>query len=145
MTKQPPPKTFPNIQGRCPACRGDSLFVGSGGWITCSRIDCPNPSAADQMLHGELQIPRPAAAEATEAAEEQPLAVPRYAAAALHEALGQLLGEEGAQAIGRVRALHHDWEADPGHCAHCTGPDGNLVRFPCDTVRALDGEEQPSV
>jgi hypothetical protein len=42
-------------------------------------------------------------------------------------------------AIARVRSLHHDWEADPGHCAHCTGPDGNLVRSPCPTIRALNG------
>jgi hypothetical protein len=46
-------KTFPSIQGHCPACRGDSLFIGSGGYVTCSRLDCPNPSAADQLLHGE--------------------------------------------------------------------------------------------
>ena len=52
MTEQPPPKTFPNIQGRCPACRGDSLFIGAGGYVTCSRLDCPNPCAVDQLLHG---------------------------------------------------------------------------------------------
>lgn len=62
MTDPAPPKTFPSIQGRCPACRGDSLFIGSGGYVTCSRIDCPNPSAADQLLHGEQ--PTPAATRA---------------------------------------------------------------------------------
>jgi hypothetical protein len=41
------------VQGRCPACRGNSLFIGSGGYITCSRIDCPDPSAADELLHGD--------------------------------------------------------------------------------------------
>jgi hypothetical protein len=46
--------------------------------------------------------------------------------------------------VERVRALHHDWENDPGHCAHCTGPDGNLVPWPCPTAHALDGQEQPS-
>jgi hypothetical protein len=48
------------VQGRCPACRGSSLFLGSGGYLTCSRLDCPNPSAADDVLHrtapaGELR------------------------------------------------------------------------------------------
>jgi hypothetical protein len=43
--------------------------------------------------------------------------------------------------VDRVRKLHHDWENDPGHCAHCTGPDGNLVPFPCPTIRALDGPD----
>lgn len=51
MTDQSPLKAYPSIQGRCPACRGDSLFIGSGGYITCSRLDCPNPSAADELLH----------------------------------------------------------------------------------------------
>jgi hypothetical protein len=50
----------PLVQGRCPACRGSSLFLGSGGYLTCSRLDCPNPSAADDLLHrnaptGELR------------------------------------------------------------------------------------------
>jgi hypothetical protein len=51
MTEPTPPKTFPSIQGRCPACRGDSLFIGSGGYVTCSRLDCPNPALANDLLH----------------------------------------------------------------------------------------------
>jgi hypothetical protein len=47
--------------------------------------------------------------------------------------------EQLLTAVDRVRALHHDWENDPGHCAHCTGADGNLVPYPCPTVQALDG------
>ncbi|MGQ5576735.1 hypothetical protein [Streptomyces sp. ECR3.8] len=54
-----------DIQGRCPACRGTSLFLGSGGHVTCSRLDCPNPCAADQLLHGEQPAPAPAATDAT--------------------------------------------------------------------------------
>jgi hypothetical protein len=41
------------VQGRCPACRGSSLFLGDGGHVTCSRLDCPNPTLADEHLHGE--------------------------------------------------------------------------------------------
>ena len=53
---------LPLVRGRCPACGRASLFLGSGGHATCSIIDCPDPCAADKMLHGELQIPgsRPA-------------------------------------------------------------------------------------
>lgn len=40
------------VTGRCPACRGDSLHVMDGGHITCSRLDCPNPTAADILLAG---------------------------------------------------------------------------------------------
>jgi len=41
-----------DVQGRCPACGGASLFLGEGGHVTCSRIDCPSPCAADELLHG---------------------------------------------------------------------------------------------
>jgi endogenous inhibitor of DNA gyrase (YacG/DUF329 family) len=57
-----------DVQGSCPACGKTSLFLGDGGHVTCSRIDCPNPSAADQLLHGEQPAPGPAATQATEAA-----------------------------------------------------------------------------
>jgi hypothetical protein len=29
---------------------GTTLFLGTGGHVTCRRIDCPNPSAVDQIL-----------------------------------------------------------------------------------------------
>ena len=41
----------PLVQGRCPACNGSSLFLGTGGYVTCSRLDCPNPTLADDQLH----------------------------------------------------------------------------------------------
>ncbi len=34
-----------NIQGKCPACGCHTLFIASGGYPTCSRHECPNPSA----------------------------------------------------------------------------------------------------
>ncbi|MFF8412874.1 DUF6085 family protein [Streptomyces omiyaensis] len=45
------PSSNPTVQGQCPACRGTSLFLGAGGHVTCARIDCPNPTAADDFLH----------------------------------------------------------------------------------------------
>ncbi len=50
------PVANPTVQGRCPACRGTSLFLGNGGYVTCSRLDCPNPSAADELLHGTHDV-----------------------------------------------------------------------------------------
>jgi hypothetical protein len=38
--------------------------------------------------------------------------------------------------VRRIRELHRE---DYGSCAECTGPDGNLVRSPCPTIRALNG------
>lgn len=43
------------IANRCPACGHDTLFIGSGGWLTCSWLSCRNPG-----LDGALE----AAAEA---------------------------------------------------------------------------------
>lgn len=48
---------MPDVQGRCPSCGAASLFLGEGGHVTCSRIDCPNPCAADELLHGEAAAP----------------------------------------------------------------------------------------
>lgn len=42
---------LPLVKGRCPACGTSGLFLGDGGYVTCSLIDCPNPSAADELLH----------------------------------------------------------------------------------------------
>ncbi len=38
------------VQGYCPACGLNSLFLASGGYVTCSRIDCPNPSVVSDIL-----------------------------------------------------------------------------------------------
>lgn len=59
---------LPLVQGRCPACGRASLFLGNGGHVTCSIIDCPNPSLADEQLHGEQPVK--AATEATQLGRE---------------------------------------------------------------------------
>lgn len=41
---------FQTVQGRCPACGNSLLFLGEGGHVTCSLDECPNPSAADELL-----------------------------------------------------------------------------------------------
>lgn len=47
----PAAAAHPLVQGRCPACNGASLFLGSGGHVTCARLDCPDPTLADDQLH----------------------------------------------------------------------------------------------
>ncbi|CAL9349700.1 hypothetical protein SUDANB1_00435 [Streptomyces sp. enrichment culture] len=46
--------------------------------------------------------------------------------------------ERAEAAVARVRGLHHDWEAGPGHCAHCQDGMGTPLPWPCPTLRALD-------
>lgn len=40
---------YESVKGKCPAC-GGSLFLGEGGYVTCSFIGCPNPSAPSELL-----------------------------------------------------------------------------------------------
>mgnify|MGYP001569443309 FL=1 len=39
-----------DVVGYCPACGSQTLFLGDGGHVTCSRLDCPRPTAADELL-----------------------------------------------------------------------------------------------
>ncbi|MFB6665997.1 hypothetical protein [Streptomyces parvus] len=47
---------FPTVQGHCPACDSTSLFLGSGGYVTCARIDCPQPDAASIRLEKQSSV-----------------------------------------------------------------------------------------
>lgn len=39
-----------SVRGQCPMGCGATLFVGSGGYITCSLINCPQPDAVAALL-----------------------------------------------------------------------------------------------
>lgn len=39
-----------HVKGYCPACGGETLFLGSGGYVTCSRLDCARPEAVSTLL-----------------------------------------------------------------------------------------------
>lgn len=45
-----PASKMQTVQGHCPACRDTSLLLGEGGHVTCSRLECPDPAAADDLL-----------------------------------------------------------------------------------------------
>ena len=38
------------VTGYCPMGCGQTLFVGSGGYVTCSWVDCPRPDAVAELL-----------------------------------------------------------------------------------------------
>lgn len=38
------------IRGYCPMGCGETLFVAAGGYITCSNVPCPNPTAVSDIL-----------------------------------------------------------------------------------------------
>ena len=41
---------MPHVQGRCPSCGMRSLFLASGGYVTCASLSCLDPSAASDVL-----------------------------------------------------------------------------------------------
>lgn len=41
---------LPLVKGNCPACCRASLFLGTGGYPTCSNSECPEPDAATTVL-----------------------------------------------------------------------------------------------
>lgn len=45
-----PPTGHHHVSGRCPACNRTALFLGDGGYVTCSHLDCPRPDAAADLL-----------------------------------------------------------------------------------------------
>ena len=57
MLLMPVNEGHPTVQGKCPACGWKSLFLGKGGYVTCSGFDCPNPSAATEAISGANEIP----------------------------------------------------------------------------------------
>ncbi len=40
----------PRVKGYCPMGCGQTLFLGNGGYVTCSLVGCPDPSRADSLL-----------------------------------------------------------------------------------------------
>lgn len=44
------PDPYPRVRGICPMGCGETLFLGAGGYVTCSWIDCPDPAAASDLL-----------------------------------------------------------------------------------------------
>lgn len=44
---------WPLVRGRCPSCGAASLFLASGGYVTCGIIRCPNPTAVSDALLDE--------------------------------------------------------------------------------------------
>lgn len=49
-TSEPHQPKQPKIANRCPSCGSQSLFVGAGGWLTCSRLDCRSPGVVTDVL-----------------------------------------------------------------------------------------------
>ncbi|MYY79722.1 MULTISPECIES: DUF6085 family protein [unclassified Streptomyces] len=107
-----------DVQGCCPACRGTSLMLADGGHVTCRRLDCPNPSAADQLLHGEPQPRLAAAADREEQAarltpggRDECRAAHSGRAAGLRDA-ARILGGHDGPSITECAANDRRWDLE---------------------------------
>jgi hypothetical protein len=49
----------PRIANRCPSCGHDALFIGSGGWLVCSWLECKNPGAAGDAIQAAVTTADP--------------------------------------------------------------------------------------
>lgn len=146
----------PEIAGRCPACKGTSLFVGVGGHVTCSRLECPAPFAADDALRENgYAIVRTAVLDEVrgraERAEAEIVTLTDYglswreraetAERDLADSMRDVarltrINRRLEVRIARARALHPSAEeahaAQQALCIECCAP------APCDTRKAVD-------
>nr|WP_281364772.1 DUF6085 family protein [Streptomyces typhae] len=112
---------MPHVQGRCPACGAAGLFLGNGGYITCSVIDCPQPDAATEVLadfwearqHGAFTFCPQSVGHVTMAAfakkiTEKVTAVAQRAEAVRYANEQKQRAERAGAAVERGRAYAHE-------------------------------------
>jgi len=115
---------FPSVQARCPACGSSgTLFLGDGGYITCSLVECPTPEAAHEAIEER------AGANAYERAINTPPSA--EACAVLRQRL-----QDGTAPRRKVtrRCCPEDCPCDGTSCPGCIHP----------TCRPCDTQEQPT-
>lgn len=147
----------PLVKGRCPACGGASLFLGSGGYLTCARLDCPQPDAATEVIadfwdarqHGAFTFCAQEVGHVTMTAFAQKITEKRTALAQREQSVRYAneqkeRAEQAEAALTSMSALHNRNEHS-GTCEHCSEHDypDYAVPWPCPTMTAL-GEKPPA-
>ncbi|SDL28672.1 hypothetical protein SAMN05421806_12569 [Streptomyces indicus] len=154
----PPPSAaplaagLPHVAGRCPACGHSSLFLGDGGYVTCSMRECPQPDAASTVLEREPADQPPTRAEWDSLTNEADrlrrdgIAL-RERADALDEEAKRLRSELDGVFLHKKNAeLHDAIERVRNYLAGQTGalPEGYPVAVPAADVLAVLDDEQPA-
>lgn len=125
--------SYPRIQGRCPACGGTSLFVGDGGYVTCSRSDCTEPDAATTLLERA-----PAAPPSPGRRRRDGTGMSGDVEATLAEAAQAILAEIPLDDTGHVTDCGYDDET-MGDC-DCYGLPGRLAAVLAPVVAEQVGQ-----
>jgi hypothetical protein len=63
---------YPHVQGRCPACGLGSLFLASGGYLTCASLRCTDPTRASNLLHADAPVQSVASGSVEHSLERKP-------------------------------------------------------------------------
>lgn len=89
---------------------GKTLFVGAGGYVTCSYISCPDPTkVADLLLdseHEHIVVIEPTTFSIKHPLRERP---DELLTCALHDYMSGLSGPPAALGRYRVRVVGNDW------------------------------------
>lgn len=89
------------VHGFCPMGCGETLFLGAGGHVTCSLIDCPDPCAGDTILDDPEHEHVVVIGEATFGVQHHAAGACRRAAVRLRPAR---VADQPAGALRRARA-----------------------------------------
>jgi hypothetical protein len=63
---------YPHVQGQCPACGLGSLFLASGGYLTCASLRCTDPTRASNLLHADAPVQSVASGSVEHSLERKP-------------------------------------------------------------------------
>jgi hypothetical protein len=103
------------VIGFCPACGQETLFLGTGARIACSRLTCPRPTAADEIL-GTRELDHIVVTTMTDYCMQHPL-IERLDGelfdCALSQHLESLDGAPVAPGRYRVISAEDDWVWEP--------------------------------
>jgi hypothetical protein len=99
------------VSGYCPMGCGATLFLGSGGYVTCSWINCPNPAAVSDLLE-DRETEHIATLDGSSFTVKHPLReriADEILTCALPEYLTSLDGPPRASGTYRVRQMGDAW------------------------------------
>lgn len=103
------------IQGHCPMGCGETLFLGDGGHVTCSWVECPRPTAVDELL-ASSEIEHRAMIRETSFTIEHPLRERldgELHKCVIHEELQALCGPPSKPGLYRLVPRHPDLDSEP--------------------------------
>lgn len=100
-----------SIKGYCPMGCGSTLFVSSGGYVTCSWAHCPDPSRLADILLDDASPDHVVVLRADSFSMRHPLRerTEDLLSCTLHQYISDLNGPPRMPGRYRVESLSSDW------------------------------------